>query len=221
MHCYGVMGTKANPSHAIIIQYNSINMVTNGPKKFGCIKGTVTHFCACAVSWFLSGGRWPYYQGFFTRRCMAVFVRWQKKNYPNNEVAVRRGFNVLLFCTSPYCMSLLAQYYAIFELNLKILFFFQICGWYASYKQVVQAALSFSLTTRIKIYQKTLEMLKQTFSKTGLAFYTFLLKSLVSRFLLCYSLWRINFINNNIKFSITFQQNVSSMHILFFLSKKV
>ena len=45
-----------------------------------------------------------------------------KKNYPNNEVAVRRGFNVLLFCTSPYCMPLLAQYYAIFALNLKILF---------------------------------------------------------------------------------------------------
>ena len=96
-----VMGTEANLSHAIIIQQNSVNTVTN----VGCI------------NWVAVLTR------VFYKKMYGGFARWQKKNYPNNEVAVRQGFNVLLFCTSPYCMPLLAQYYAIFELNLKILFF--------------------------------------------------------------------------------------------------
>jgi len=110
LHCYGVMGTKANPSHAII-QYNSINTVTNGPKKFGCINRVA----------ILSR---VFYKRMYGGFCQVA----KKKTILINEVAVRWGFNVLLFCTSPYCMPLLAQYYAIFELNLKILFFFQICG---------------------------------------------------------------------------------------------
>ena len=93
------MGTEANLSHAIIIQQNSVNTVTN----VGCIN------------------RVAVLTRVFYKKMYGGFCQVAKKNYPNNEVAVRRGFNVLLFCTSPYCMPLLAQYYAIFELNLKIL----------------------------------------------------------------------------------------------------
>ena len=46
----------------IKIQWNLINTVTNGPKKIGCVNGLAVLM-----------------RGFFTRKCMAVFIRQPKK----------------------------------------------------------------------------------------------------------------------------------------------
>ena len=49
----------------LILQWNPVNTVTNGTKKFGHIN-----------------------EGFFTRKCMAVFARWPKKSGSNNKVTI-------------------------------------------------------------------------------------------------------------------------------------
>ena len=59
-------------SFAVHIQWNPVNTVTNGPKKFGHINRV-----AVLTTVF-----------FFTRKCMAVFARRPKKSGRNNEVTV-------------------------------------------------------------------------------------------------------------------------------------
>ena len=57
---------------SFLLQWNPVNKVTNGPKKFGRIN-----------------------EGFFfIRKCMAVLPGGQKINGRNNEVTVRRGFTI-------------------------------------------------------------------------------------------------------------------------------